>query len=115
MRALLVAVLVLVSVGCTSEMEGGGAAPAAPAGLVVTVQMGGAHIVWQDLSSNETEFVIERAGASGAFAEIARQPFDVKIHHDATVSSGETYRYRVAAENAVGISAYTDVVTFEMP
>ncbi len=114
MRSSLIIAFALVA-GCTSETGEGGAGPAAPAGLTVTEMHGGAHIVWQDLSDNETEFLIERAGASGEFTEVGRQPFDVKVHHDATVSAGETYRYRVAAENAFGVSDYTDVVTFTMP
>jgi FtsP/CotA-like multicopper oxidase with cupredoxin domain len=66
-------------------------------------------LVWQDNSSNETNFVIERSVNGGDFSVIGivrNVPF---IFIDRTVAQGNVYRYRVAAANDAGLSGYSNI------
>jgi hypothetical protein len=66
-------------------------------------------LVWQDNSSNEDNFIIERmTGTNGIFAQIAMVASNVVSYVDTNVSSGITYCYRVDASNTAGASAYTN-------
>ncbi len=98
-RLLTVAAIVLLT-GC-----GGAGAPKAPSGLIVGLLSGGGHLTWTDNSDNETEFLIERMTAGGAFAMLASVPFNTTAYHDGSVVVGMTYTYRVAAMNAGGMSS----------
>lgn len=83
--------------------------PAAPSGL--TARLSGASILlnWQDNSSNETAFIIERCAGTGCtnFAVIGNQPADATGYADGSWAPG-TSRYRVRASNAGGYSAYSN-------
>ncbi len=65
------------------------------------------RLSWQDTSSNESGFKIERlSGAS--YVEIATVGVNVQAYSDATAASGTTYCYRIKAFNAAGVSAPTN-------
>lgn len=73
-------------------------------------------VTWQDNSTTELGFALERCQGAGctAFAEIARTSANVTEALDATVAEGVTYCYRVRAFNndAVGkeqLSAYSNI------
>ena len=102
--------------GSAGDGGGGGGAtsPAAPTDLSGMPMAGGVHLTWTDASTNEDEFVVERAAAEGDFAEVARVVFDANQHHDATLPGPGTYRYRVGASNAAGVS-YSATITVEAP
>lgn len=80
-------------------------------------------LTWDDMSTNETGFSIERkdvaCAAGGAFGEIATVGQDVATYTDANVVGGVTYCYRVAAFNQAGASAYSNeagkTVPFTVP
>jgi hypothetical protein len=60
---------------------------------------------WQDASSNETGFKVERAlGTSGSFSQIATVGTNVQCYTDSTLSSGKTNCYRVSAYKSNGSS-----------
>jgi subtilisin family serine protease len=81
-------------------------APAAPKRLSTSLTGSGAvKVNWQDNSSNEQSFLIERAEKNGntlsAFESIAEVDRNITTYTDTTAQPGTTYRYRVAAVNPV--------------
>lgn len=91
--------------------------PEAPTNLEATLTLAAAvSLSWIDNSTNETEFVIERCtgAACSGFAEIDTAPADSTAYVDSTAAEGQTYRYRVAARNAVGTSDYAGPVEIEI-
>lgn len=91
-----------------------GAAPRAPSGLSARPLAGGAHLTWTDNASDETGFELERA-EDGAFARIGTVVFDVTQFHDAGITPGHHYRYRVRATGSASDSAYSNEVAFDAP
>jgi PKD repeat protein len=88
------------------------APPVAPSGLAGTLQPGAIRLAWQDNSSNETAFVVERCQAAGctAFATLAILPANATTYDDATFGlTSQTYRVR--ATNAGGSSPASNEVT----
>ncbi len=90
---------------------------AAPAGLQVTgatwAQVG---LAWQDFSSNESGFAIERkTGTNGVYSPTATVGAGLTNFTDTNVVSRTTYGYRVRAFNAAGYSAYTGEVITNTP
>ncbi|MCC7509855.1 MAG: right-handed parallel beta-helix repeat-containing protein [Planctomycetes bacterium] len=81
--------------------------PAAPTGLAYT---GTVDLSWQDNSSNETGFRIERRPSGGVFTTLATVAADVTSHSDTTATSG-TWIYRVIAYNAGGDSSPSNQVS----
>lgn len=76
-------------------------------------------LTWQDNSTNETAFEIERkdgpiAGA-GTFAKIGSVGTNVATFMDGTVVEGATYAYRVRATNSAGPSSYSNSVERTVP
>jgi hypothetical protein len=70
-------------------------------------------LTWQDNSSNETVFYIERCEGTGCtnFANLASQWADYPSYTDYSALSGRTYRYRVRAYNDGGYSPYSNIVS----
>jgi hypothetical protein len=90
--------------------------PTAPTNLVATLQAGPAvSLTWRDNATNETGFSVERCTGAGCtnYARIAspgpRNNTGNVTYVDATIASGNTYLYRVAALNGTGLSAYSPV------
>ena len=93
-------------------------APAAPSNMAATAQAGPqVRLTWRDNSNNESGFTVERcsfvspATTCTNFAQIATTLPNTATYTDATVTGGNSYRYRVAAFNAGGISAYATLGT----
>jgi hypothetical protein len=89
------------------------APPTAPSNLVATLQAGPrVTLTWRDNANNEIGFSVERCTGAGCtgFAQIAVAPRRNNTGNtsyvDTTVTPGTTYRYRVAAINSAGTSAY---------
>jgi hypothetical protein len=88
--------------------------PAAPS--LLTASTSGASVVlnWQDNSSDEIGFYIERcvgAGCTDFIGLFGDTPANVTTFTDSLVVAGITYRYRVVAFNAGGYSPYSNVAT----
>ena len=83
-------------------------APAAPTGLAVAQVTGaGVALSWPAVTGAD-EYVIERAGADGVFAEIA--VVTTRSHTDA-VDTSQAWTYRVIARNQAGASDPSGAVT----
>ncbi len=66
---------------------------------------------WQDNSTNETGFVLERREGSGDFSELQSFGANATSFHDGTTQPGITYTYRVRSFNVSGPSDWTPEVT----
>lgn len=68
-------------------------------------------LTWQDNSTNETGFAIERRlyGGESSWQVIARTSADVVAYTDTAIEFGRAYEYRVRAFNEFGFSGYTNV------
>jgi PKD repeat protein len=87
--------------------------PAAPSGLTASPSGFLVLLAWQDNSSNETVFSIERCEGRGClnFAVLATQGPDVPNYTDYSALSGQSYSYRVRASNAGGSSPYSNIAS----
>lgn len=87
--------------------------PTAPSNL--TLALNGADIVlnWQDNSTNETQFYIERCLGSGCtnFLLEGINIADISTWTQYSAVAGQSYSYRVRAYNADGYSAYSNIAT----
>jgi len=94
--------------------------PAAPTNLSAAYQTGPQiALTWTDNATNETGFVIERALDGVNFSVLvsvaARSNTGSVSYADTNVAPGVTYTYRVAAINAAGISAYSNLASASVP
>jgi hypothetical protein len=72
-------------------------------------------LAWNDNSSDETMFKIERAIAGSTYTQIATVGANVASYTDASGAPDTSYWYRVRASNSNGDSAYTNVITVTAP
>jgi PKD repeat protein len=90
-------------------------APAAPSNLNASVGSGRVvTLTWNDNSSNESGFHIERAAKAKnlQFARIATVGANVRTY--SRTETAETWVYRVQAYNGVGTSAYSNSATIRV-
>ena len=66
---------------------------------------------WADQSNSESGFRIERSAGGQPFVVLATVGANVVTFSDLTVTAGAPYAYRVAAYNAAGFSAYSNVAS----
>lgn len=88
-----------------------GEIPEAPANLQVTrTTRTSIRLSWDDNSTNELGFYLERSSDGGAnWTRIARKRANRTRHTDRGLASGTTYWYRVQAYNADGVTQYSNV------
>jgi len=87
--------------------------PSAPASLAASqVAATSAVLTWTNTARNATRLVVERCKGSRCtgFVAIATLPSDTVRFSNATLASRTTYRWRVRAGNAAGLSAASNVV-----
>jgi hypothetical protein len=66
-------------------------------------------VTWQDNSSNEDNFQVERKiGTGGTYSQIATLPANATSYLDISVTNGVTYCYRTRAANASVTSGYSN-------
>jgi hypothetical protein len=95
-----------------------GSNPSAVASAAFTVVAPPAQLTltWQDNSTNESNFGVERkTGTSGTYAQIALVSANTTSYVDTSVTHGVTYCYRVDAINSTGASAYTNDACATVP
>ncbi|MCX6057966.1 MAG: multicopper oxidase domain-containing protein [Chloroflexi bacterium] len=87
-------------------------APTAPTALTASVfSTTQVNLAWTDTSSNETNFVLERAVNGAAFAVLATLPANTKTYNDTAVAAGNDYAYQVKAINLGGSSPYSNTAS----
>jgi hypothetical protein len=87
----------VLSVGGAGCGEHGGDEPNAPSELKVSELDRGAHLTWKDNSDNEGGFMLERKVGTGSFEIYKSLDFNTTQYHDAAVTPGTSYSYRVMA------------------
>ncbi len=88
------------------------AVPAAPTSLTATaVSRSQINLAWTDNATNEDGFYVERCKGSTCtnFVRIATLGANVTSFANTGLAKGTTYRYRVAAFNTGGMSAYSNI------
>jgi uncharacterized membrane protein len=88
--------------------------PSAPASLAASqVSATSAVLTWTNTARNATRLVVERCRGSRctSFVGIATLPADSTRFSDAALARRTTYRWRVRAGNAAGLSAASNAVT----
>lgn len=86
--------------------------PTPPSNLVASYAAGtGVVLSWNDRSSDEAGFHVERMPAGFAFSLRKSTDADVATWTDYVLVPSQTYTYRVAAFNSAGVSAYSNEVS----
>ncbi len=93
--------------------------PTAPSGIIVTPSFIGSStwdmiVDWNDNSSNETGFVVQRSFNGSSYTHIATTSADTITYTDPSRTAG-TYSYRVRAFNSGGNSAFTTSASTTIP
>jgi hypothetical protein len=70
---------------------------------------------WNDTSTNESGFRIERMPAGGSYALLKTVGSNVKAYSDTSVVAGSSYCYRVRAYNSAGVSSPSNQVCASVP
>ncbi len=107
------------------------APPPAPSNLTASVKSSGRGnnkivekvlLDWQDNSTNEDSFIIERCQVFGKgknkscnFVQLDFVGGNSITYSDATVTGRKTYRYRVKAHNDIGDSPFSNVAQAKTP
>ena len=83
--------------------------PNAPSDLITTpISSSQINLTWQDNSSDETGFKIERKTGSGSYSQIATVGAGVTSYSNTSLSASTTCYYRVRAYSAAGNSDYSN-------
>lgn len=91
-------------------------APAAASGLSATALNATAvRLTWQDNSSNEVGYRIERQTGSGAWATIDSVGTNVTLYVDYSALPSTTYNYRVVAYNSAGSASASNTASMTTP
>jgi hypothetical protein len=72
-------------------------------------------IFWDDNSSNESGFKIERSVNGNSFVPLASTGPGVTSFIDPTVAAGSSYAYRIQAFNASTVSAFSNIASSTVP
>jgi uncharacterized delta-60 repeat protein len=84
--------------------------PAPPKNLTVSISgTNETTLSWDDASSNETGFVVERSRLNGEFLQLKVTALNTTTYSDSPITIGERYSYRVRASNKFGHSPYSNV------
>jgi hypothetical protein len=84
--------------------------PDAPSNLTTTaISSSQINLAWQDNSTNETGFKIERNINGGAYSQIDTVGAGITTYSNTGLSTYTVYCYRARAYNAAGDSAYSNV------
>ncbi|MBP7690562.1 MAG: multicopper oxidase domain-containing protein [Anaerolineales bacterium] len=88
------------------------ALPAAPSNLRLTARTNASiSLAWNDNSTNEVDFEIQRRTGGAAFATLAIVPANTTVYLNAGLGANWTFFYRVRARNATGTSGWSNTLT----
>lgn len=109
--ALLAAAVFVAACGDNKPTDPTPSNPA-PTGLAATATgQNSITVSWSAPSTAVTQFILERATASGSFAEIARPGAGSTSYDDSGLSPATQYSYRIAAVRSAGVSSHSSVAT----
>ncbi len=93
------------------------AIPQAPSNLIGTLAATTTAVTlsWNDNSSDETGFSLERSLDNVSFGVIATTSTNIRTYKDTVVTSSTTYYYKVRAFNTTGFSAFSNTATVLVP
>lgn len=116
-KNIALALLILANLSCSSSddpvVE---VAPASPTSLTGTLVYNLVRLNWNDISNNESGFKIERKLLNGNFSVIGTVSANTTTYDDNSISTGQTYIYRVYSYNSAGNSAsFTNEFTISIP
>jgi len=113
-----IAILVVLFFGCSTSSDGNGNStttviPIVPTNLTGELVNNQVVLSWNDSSTNETGFKIDRKEGSATWSvNYATVANDIETYTDAAVTAGSTYTYRVYSYNSVGPSlGYSNPIT----
>jgi len=90
--------------------------PAAPDSLSIeSYNSEQVELQWNDNSTNEEGFIIERKTGTEDFAQVGTVNMNIESYTDVTVQPGTNYTYRILAYNASGNSAGSNEVNVTTP
>ncbi|MEQ9305163.1 MAG: LamG-like jellyroll fold domain-containing protein, partial [Marinoscillum sp.] len=91
----------------TSGAMDAGVPPTDPSNLLaVDLNQSSIQLQWQDNSSNESGFEIQRSDNEGAYNSIVSLGGNSNNYTDNSVSPGNSYQYRINAFNGATVSSY---------
>lgn len=116
-KNIALALLILANLSCSSSddpvVE---VAPASPTSLTGTLVNNLVRLNWNDISNNESGFKIERKLLNGNFSVIGTVSANTTTYDDNSISTGQTYIYRVYSYNSAGNSAsFTNEFSISIP
>jgi hypothetical protein len=98
------------TIDVTFQVAPGLQPPTAPVLVKADGKKNHAALEWEDRSSNETSFVVQRTQRqSSGWNAIATLPAGTTSYKDFDVDDDETYFYRIAACNAAGCSTSNEI------
>src|SRR5206468_2965127 len=90
-------------------------APAPPTSLDAFVSGTNVSLAWQDNSTNESGFKLERKRESDGYQQIQLLPANSTSATDVGLEEDTTYTYRVRSTNDGGDSAYSNEASITTP
>ena len=116
-KIITLALLILANLSCSSsDDQVVEVAPASPTNLTGTLVNNLVRLNWNDISNNESGFKIERKLLNGNFSVIGTVSANTTTYDDNSISTGQTYIYRVYSYNSAGNSAsYTNEFSISIP
>ncbi len=122
MKKLLGLIAILIVFSCSTSSDGNGnstttVVPIVPTNLTSEIVNNQVKLNWNDSSTNESGFKIDRKEGTGSWSvNFASVATDIETYTDAVVTLGSTYTYRVYSYNSVGPSlGYSNTVTVTIP
>lgn len=74
----------------------------------------GIEVSWNDLSGNETGFLVERSQDGEEYIVIDSTDFNIQKYTDANANPGNVYRYRIKALNPFVNSEYSEAIVTDL-
>ena len=122
MKKLLGLIAILIVFSCSTSSDGNGnstttVVPIVPTNLTSEIVNNQVKLNWNDSSTNESGFKIDRKEGTGSWSvNFASVATDIETYTDAAVTAGSTYTYRVYSYNSVGPSlGYSNPITVTIP
>jgi len=122
MKKILSLIAAIIILSCSTSSDGNGnstttVVPIVPTNLTGEIVNNQVKLNWNDTSTNESGFKIDRKEGTGNWSvNYATVATDIETYTDAAVTVGTIYTYRVYSYNSVGPSlGYSNTITVTIP